>query len=327
MSLASGTRIGPFEIIAAIGAGAIGEVYRARDAELGREVALEILPESFANDAERVARLRREAQILASLNHPHIGAIHGVTDSPSGPALVLELIEGSTVAALIAGQPARKGQPSRGLGLERSLDIARQIADALDAAHEKGIVHCGLTPANIKMRPDGTVKVLDFGIAAKAIERKDAPFAYMSPEQARGEEATRRSDVWAFGVILFEMLSGRHPFDGATKSDVLAAIRQTTPDWSALPSDTPTGLRRLVQRCLERDAKARLHDIGDARLEIEDAIEALTAAPETTAPPLTVHRAVPRQGSRRLLFALATVAALAAIAATAYFLGSRSASP
>jgi eukaryotic-like serine/threonine-protein kinase len=293
----------------------MGEVYRARDAELGREVALKILPESFANDAERVARLRREAQILASLNHPHIAAIHGVTDSSSGPALVLELIEGSTVAALIAGQPARKGQQSRGLALERSLDIARQIADALEAAHEKGIVHRDLKPANIKMRPDGTVKVLDFGIA-KAIERKD-----MSPEQARGEEAIRRSDVWAFGVILFEMLSGQRPFNGATKSDVLAAILQTTPDWSALPSDTPPGLRRLVQRCLERDPKARLHDIGDARLEIEDAIEALTASPETTAPPLpAVHRAVSRQGSRRLLFALATAAALAAIAATAYFL-------
>ena len=257
----------------------MGEVYRAHDTTLGREVALKVLPERFASDPERLARFDREARLLASVNHPNIATIHGVAHAESGPALVLELIDGQTLQDRLDDGP---------LSLSEALRISGQVADALEAAHERGIVHRDLKPANIKIRPDGTVKVLDFGIA-KLLDSSEHPIAgaatvtetglgvaigtptYMSPEQTRGAEVTRRSDVWAFGAVLFEMLSGRVAFAGPTPSDVVAGILQRTPDWSALPPTTPAAITRLLKRCLERESRARLHDIGDARLEIEDA--------------------------------------------------------
>lgn len=282
-SLSPGDRLGPYEVVALIGAGGMGEVYRAHDSTLNREVALKVLPERFAGNRERLARFDQEARLLASVNHPNIATIHGLAQSEAGPALVLELIDGQTLQDRLALGP---------LPLHEALRIARQVADALEAAHEQGIVHRDLKPANIKIRSDGTVKVLDFGIAKllDSIEQKTSAqstltatgpgaligtTSYMSPEQARGSEATRRSDVWAFGVVLLEMLTGKPVFSGATTSDVLAAILQTTPDWSAVPPATPPVIARLLKRCLEREPRARLHDIGDARLEIEDAERAL----------------------------------------------------
>ena len=284
MSLAAGSRIGHYEIVAPFGAGAMGEVYRARDSKLRREVAVKVLPAHLAGDRERLARFEREAHILASINHPNIAAIHGLVESESGPALVLELVEGLTLQDRLATGP---------LALDDALTCARQIAGALEGAHEQGIVHRDLKPANIAVRSDGTVKVLDFGIA-KMLDRAGqggsveqptvtatgtgvliGTTSYMSPEQARGIEVTRRSDVWAFGAILFEMLTGKRAFTGQTTSDVLAAILQGAPDLSALPPETPPAIARLIRRCLERDPKARLHDIGDARLDIEDVERAL----------------------------------------------------
>ena len=283
MSLAAGSRIGHYEIVAPLGAGAMGEVYRARDSKLRREVAVKVLPAHMAGDSERLARFEREAHILASINHPNIAAIHGLVESESGPALVLELVEGLTLQDRLATGP---------LALDDALTCARQIAGALEGAHEQGIVHRDLKPANIAVRSDGTVKVLDFGIAKMldpaqggSVEQPTVTAtgtgvligttSYMSPEQARGIEVTRRSDVWAFGAILFEMLTGRRAFTGRTTSDVLAAILQGAPDLSALPPETPPAIARLIRRCLERDPKARLHDIGDARLDIEDVERAL----------------------------------------------------
>jgi eukaryotic-like serine/threonine-protein kinase len=334
MRLVAGTRIGQYEVVGDLGAGGMGEVYRARDTQLGRDVALKVLPGPLATDAARVARIRREAQMLAALNHPHIAAIHGLADSDIGPALVLELVEGDTLADFISQHRAATDSHSRSRRLAHVFAIARQIADALEAAHEKGIIHRDLKPANVKLRSDGTVKVLDFGLA-KALAREDAAEdpptatvtlpgtvlgtpAYMSPEQVRGDEATRRSDVWAFGVILFELLTGTRPFRGSTQSDVLAAVLQTTPDWSALPPETPPGVRRLVQRCLERDPKARLHDIGDARLEIEDAER--TPWPATPGGLTTPQSASPgrRRLSSPLVLALGSVLALAAVALGGY---------
>ena len=344
MTLIPGTRLGAYEVVAQLGVGAMGEVYRARDTQLGREVALKVLPESLVKDPDRVARFRREAQLLASLNHPHIGAIYALEEWGDVPILVLELVEGKTLAELIAARRVNgtSGSQGSGLSINETLTIARQIADALEAAHEEGVVHRDLKPANIKVRPDGTVKVLDFGIA-KALAREgtstqtDTPtamvtrqgmligtVAYMSPEQTRGAGVTRRSDVWAFGVILFEMLTGTRPFDGTSESDVLAAILQTVPDWSALPPEVPSTIRRLVQRCLERDPKARLHDIGDARLEIEDAEKMLNlgaTADATRMPPdLLADR---RHNSLRVLYWVVGLIGVAAIAAAAYVLGVR----
>jgi Tol biopolymer transport system component/tRNA A-37 threonylcarbamoyl transferase component Bud32 len=347
MSLAAGVRIASYEITAAIGAGAMGEVYRARDAQLGREVALKILRDSFASDAEHIGRLRRESQILASLNHPSICAIYGLAESDGIPVLVLELVEGRTLADLIQSQQLIRSERSRrGPWIRQALAIARQIADALEAAHEKGIVHRDLKPANIKIRSDGTVKVLDFGIAKTVTSESDAGLsdaatatatrsglvlgtvAYMSPEQARGAETTRRSDVWAFGVILFELITGQRPFTGATTADVFAAVLQSTPDWNALPPETPLSIRRLVRRCLERERKSRLHDIGDARLEIEDAEKALTAEGTSEVRTLAGSEVVSRKRSAgRLLIALGALVGLAAIGATAYFLANRGGPP
>src|SRR5262245_38917416 len=267
-----GAHIGPYDVLAPLGVGGMGEVYRARDTTLNRDVALKVLPDAFALDADRVARFRREANVLASLNHPNIAAIYGFEEASDVKALVLELVEGPTLADRIAG--------SR-LPPEDALSIARQIADALEAAHERGIVHRDLKPANIKVRPDGVVKVLDFGLA-KVVDVQDAvatnegliigTAAYMAPEQARGKPADRRADMWAFGCVLYEMITGARAFAGENLSDTLAAVITHEPDWRALADDTPAPIRRLLRRCLAKDAKNRLADASMARIEIDEAL-------------------------------------------------------
>ena len=286
MALASGARLGPYEILTLVGAGGMGEVYRARDTTLGRDVALKILPTPFALDPDRLARFKREAQVLASLNHPHIAAIYGFEESNGVQALVLELVDGPTLADRVAHGP---------IPLDEALPIAKQIAEALEAAHEQGIIHRDLKPANIKLRPDGMVKVLDFGLA-KALEPASGiqsdltasptitspamtgrgvilgTAAYMAPEQAKGRPADKRSDVWAFGCVLFEMLTGKGAFEGDDVSETIAFVLTREVDWSALPSITPASIRRLLRRCQEKDRRRRLADIADARLEIEEAL-------------------------------------------------------
>ncbi|HUL75276.1 MAG TPA: protein kinase, partial [Vicinamibacterales bacterium] len=288
MGLETGARVGPYRITGVLGAGGMGEVYRAHDSSLGRDVALKVLPPDVASDKERLARFAREARVLASLDHPNIGTIHGWEDSTGLQAIVLELVEGPTLRERMASGPMR---------LDDALGIARQIADALESAHEQGIVHRDLKPANIKIRPDGRVKVLDFGLA-KALEGDEGrpndsattvaatrsgvalgTPAYMSPEQARGEAVNRRTDIWSFGVVLFEMLAGRHPFGSGPPTEVMAAILRATPEWEALPAGTPPQVTRLLRRCLEKDPRSRIHDIGDARLELEDAIAGRSSSP------------------------------------------------
>ena len=262
----------------------MGEVYRAKDPKLGREVAIKVLPAALVSDPERVARFEREARVLASLSHPHIGAIYGFEHSGDVRGLVLELIEGPTLADRLKSGP---------LPVAEALNVARQIAEALDAAHEKGIVHRDLKPANIKITPAGVVKVLDFGLAkvdddGAAPDLSQSPTmtvggtregvilgtaAYMSPEQARGKPVDKRADIWSFGCVLFEMLTGRVAFAGDTISDTIAAILEREPDWTALPDALPLAVtRRLLQRCLDKDPRQRLRDIGDARLELEHAL-------------------------------------------------------
>ena len=277
--LAAGERLGTYEILSLLGSGGMGEVYRARDTRLGRDVAIKVLPPSLRHDPDRMARLEREARLLAALNHANIGAIYGVTDANGVPALILELIDGPTLADVIT-----RG----GLPVTQALQIARQIADALDTAHEQGIVHRDLKPANIKIRPDGTVKVLDFGLAKEwgfganeaastVVATRDgivlgtAP--YMSPEQARGKPVDKRTDVWAFGCVLYEMLTGRRAFGGETASDAMSAVLERDPDWHRLPDATPAHVRRLLHRCLQKDSRRRLRDIGDARVELEPRID------------------------------------------------------
>jgi serine/threonine protein kinase len=281
MPLSPGVRLGPYEILDAIGAGGMGEVYRARDAKLGRDVALKVLPEEFTQFAARVARLRREAQVLASLNHPHIASIYGFEDSGTVHALVMELVEGPTLAERI-----KQGA----IPLDEALPLAKQICEAVEYAHERGIVHRDLKPSNVKITPEGNVKVLDFGLA-KALEGDAAmdisssptlsaaatragflmgTAAYMSPEQARGKNADRRSDIWAFGVVLFEILSGKRLFNGETTSDMLAEVLKMEPEWGALPANTPARLRELLARCLKKNARQRLQSIGDARIELDE---------------------------------------------------------
>jgi serine/threonine protein kinase/Tol biopolymer transport system component len=287
MSLTPGARLGVYEIVAAIGVGGMGEVYRARDPKLNRDVAIKVLLPSVANDPDRLARFSREAQVLASLNHPHIAQIHGLEDANGVRALVMELVEGPTLADRIATGPIR---------LDDALPIAKQIAEALETAHEQGIIHRDLKPTNIKVRPDGTVKVLDFGLA-KAMEPAGVSSAnamvsptlshhatedgiilgtaaYMSPEQAAGKPVDKRSDLWAFGVVLLEMLTGHRPFAGDTAAETMAAVMMKEPDWTGLPQATPASIRRLLRRCLEKDRKRRLPDAAAARLEIEDALTA-----------------------------------------------------
>ena len=289
MILAAGTRLGQYEVLAPLGSGGMGEVYRARDTKLGRDVALKVLPNAFTLDPDRIARFKREAQVLASLNHPNIAAIYGVEDSTNVHALVLELVEGETLADRIAQGPVPPGE---------AIAIADQIADALEAAHERGIIHRDLKPANIALKPDGTVKVLDFGLA-KAMEGAPGSSdpslsptittpamtqmgmilgtaAYMSPEQARGKPVDHRADVWAFGVVLFEMLTGQRLHPGETVSDTLASVLKTEPSWDALPHTTPSSLRRVLRSCLEKDPRRRLQAIGDRRLLVDDPVQPAT---------------------------------------------------
>jgi Tol biopolymer transport system component len=293
-----GQRFGPYEIGTLLGSGGMGEVYRARDTKLGRDVAIKILPDVFVADADRRARFEREARLLATLNHPHIGAIYGFEDRDGIHALVLELVEGETLAEKLERASGLRAKGT-GLAIGEALAVARQIAEALEAAHERGIVHRDLKPANIAITPDGVVKVLDFGLAKAGIDESSPDIthsptvamggtrdsvmlgtaAYMSPEQARGKVVDKRTDIWAFGCVVYEMLTGRKAFPGDTVSDTIVAILDRQPDLSALPETTPSTMRRLLRRCLEKDPKRRLHDIADARIEIDDAL----AAPATVA--------------------------------------------
>src|SRR5438132_4033036 len=280
MSLPAGTKLGRYEIRSQIGAGGMGEVYRARDEKLNRDVAIKILPEAFAQDSDRLARFKREAQVLASLNHPNIASIYGLEESNGFMALAMELVEGPDLANRLVTGP---------IPIDEALAIARQIATALEAAHERGIIHRDIKPANIKVNDDATVKVLDFGLAKVFTdETPDADLshsptlikgtqagmilgtaAYMSPEQAKGKPVDKRSDVWAFGCVLFEMLSGKQSFSGETLTDILASVVRAEPDWNLLPAGTPEAIRGLLRRCLTKDPKQRLRDIGEARITIE----------------------------------------------------------
>jgi Tol biopolymer transport system component len=298
MTIPAGSRLGPYEVVSPLGAGGMGEVYRARDTRLGREVAVKVLPEEFFEDRDRVTRFEREAKALAAFNHPGIAAVHSFEAVGERHILVMELVEGEGLDLRIARGP---------VSLEEAVPIARQVAEALEAAHERGIIHRDLKPANVMVAPDGRVKLLDFGLA-KALEGEAAPggappltqsptltgrataagvilgtAAYMSPEQARGRTVDRRSDIWAFGAILYEMLTGRRLFEGDTVSDVLAAVLRQDVNFDALPKETPAGVVRLLHRCLERDPKSRLHDIADARLEIEESLRAPAREPEPKA--------------------------------------------
>jgi serine/threonine protein kinase/Tol biopolymer transport system component len=333
-----GQRLGPYEIVSMLGAGGMGEVYRARDTKLGRDVAIKILPDAFTADADRRARFEREARLLAALNHPHIGAIYGFEDREGIHALVLELVEGHTLAERSSAGP---------LPMQEALTIARQIADALEAAHERGIVHRDLKPANVILQGtrargssvesssraagDVTVKVVDFGLAKvgggdSAHDLSHSPTitiggtsegvilgtaAYMSPEQARGRLVDKRTDIWAFGCVVYETLTGRKAFAGETVSDTIVAILEREPDWSSLPATTPPSIRRLLQRSLEKDPKRRLHDIADARIEIDDVSSERTAS------------AVPgsAEGERRFQLTPKTIWTLAAAAVMLVALG------
>ena len=320
-----GQRFAHYEVLALLGVGGMGEVYRARDRQLGRDVAIKVLPRLFATDPERRIRFEREARLLASLNHPHIGAIYGFEVRDGAPALVLELVDGDTLAERIARGP---------IAISEALHVAHQIVEALEAAHANGIIHRDLKPANIKITAAGVVKVLDFGLAKAVIgettvvDQSQSPTltvngtrdgvilgtaAYMSPEQARGKPVDKQSDVWAFGCVLYEMLTGRSAFGGDTISDTIAAILGREPEWSSLK--TPASLRRVLQRCLDKDPRRRFHDIADVRIEIEDVMSgaAGTSAEATGARARTVNawrRPVGLLGSAAAVVALVVVGAL-----------------
>src|SRR5882672_8132307 len=302
MAILPGRRLGPYEILSAIGAGGMGEVYRAHDTKLGRDVAIKVLPANFVNDPERLSRFQREARMLAALNHANIATIYGLEQSGGVTCLVMELVSGETLAERVKAGP---------VGIEEALKIAAQIAEALEAAHEKNIIHRDLKPANVKVTPEGKVKVLDFGLA-KAFEgdaANDDPSnsptlsaaatmrgailgtaAYMSPEQARGKVCDKRTDIWAFGCVLYELLAGKQAFQGESTTEILAAVLRGEPDWQALPASTPVKIRDLLQRCLQKDVNRRARDAGDARIEIEEAVAA----------PATAEAVRPAKGMRAL---------------------------
>jgi serine/threonine protein kinase len=317
MSLAPGSRLGPYIVGPLLGAGGMGEVYRARDTVLGRDVALKVLPDSFALDPDRLARFKREAQVLASLNHPNIAAIYGFEQTDGIQALVLELVEGPTLFDRIARSP---------MANDEALRIAKQIAEALEAAHEQGIVHRDLKPSNIKVISEGSVKVLDFGLAKAFATTPDAidvsrsptmistmgstgmilgTAAYMSPEQARGKPVDARTDVWAFGCVLYEMLTSRPAFGGETITDILGAIVKSEPDWTLLPRETPTAIRRLLRRSFAKDPHERLHSIADARLELVEGRAGTSDNQQTVAAP---------SKKERLPWLIAAAGSLAAVA-------------
>ena len=331
---APGTRLGPYEVVGPLGAGGMGEVFRARDGRLGRDVAIKALPAAFAQDAERLARFEREARLLASLNHPNVAGIHGVEEVEGTRYLVLEFVDGETLEAHLRRGP---------LPLAEVLDVARQVAAGVEAAHEAGVVHRDLKPGNVMLTASGGVKVLDFGLAKGGAGRGSdsnanlsasptmtyqgteagvilGTAAYMSPEQARGKAVDRRTDIWSFGCVLYEMLTGRRVYDGETVSDMVARILEREPDWNALPAATPPRLAALLRRCLVKDAKQRQRDIGDVRLELE-AIAAgdagVVAAPGAPAPV--------RRGAPAWALALAALALLALGAAAAGMLAPRGA--
>ena len=336
-----GSRLSHYEITAKLGEGGMGEVYRARDTKLGREVAIKVLPAAFTEDPERLSRFEREAQLLAQLHHPHIASIFGLEDSAGVRALVMELVEGPTLAErLEAGA----------IPVEECLSIARQIAEALEEAHEKGIIHRDLKPQNIKLTPDGNVKVLDFGLA-KAMDPATgtsdpaaAPAqsptltvgatmqgmilgtaAYMAPEQAKGQSVDKRADIWAFGVVLYEMLTGKLLFAGDSVAETLAGVLKTEVDLTTLPVETPSPIRRLLRRSLERKPKNRLHDIADARLVIEDVIAGKDGDEVDRASAASGTDSRPRRGAPMWLAAV--VAASAAAGLVGYFASSRSVTP
>ncbi|MGA2263404.1 MAG: serine/threonine-protein kinase [Acidobacteriota bacterium] len=288
-----GKSLSHYRIIEKLGQGGMGEVFLAEDSHLNRRVAIKVLPDAFARDPERLARFEREAKLLASLSHPNIAAIYGLEKTDGSPFLVMELAEGATLAQRIAKGP---------LAIDEALEVCRQIAEGLECAHEQGIIHRDLKPANVKVTPNGKVKILDFGLA-KAFQSETATpdasksptiteqmtragvilgtAAYMSPEQARGKPVDARTDVWAFGCVLYELLTGRCAFGGETVTDILGAVVHKEPDWTALPPATPPPVRRLLARCLTKDARQRLHDIADARLEIDDAMNGTGAGAPT----------------------------------------------
>jgi Tol biopolymer transport system component len=299
MALATGTRLGSYEVAAQIGAGGMGEVYQAHDTKLGRDVAIKVLPEAFAHDADRLSRFQREAKMLAALNHPNIATIHGLEHSDGVQYLVMELVSGETLAERVKAGP---------LGIDEALKIAVQIAEALEAAHEKGIIHRDLKPANVKLTPEGKVKVLDFGLAkafggdTSTEDIGNSPTlsmaatmqgvilgtaAYMSPEQARGKAVDKRTDIWAFGCVLYELLTGKAAFHGEDVTDILAAMVRAEPDWTALPANISPSIRVLLQRCLRKDRRQRTPDAATIRIEIEDAIAAPKDFGATQAAPVT----------------------------------------
>jgi serine/threonine-protein kinase len=337
MLLQAGTRLGPYEIVAPIGAGGMGEVYRARDTKLARDVALKILPDAFVSDADRVARFEREAQLLAALNHPNIAAIYGLDESGPTKFLVLELVEGESLDARLkprgptaAASTAGARGFSRAFPIDEALAIAQQILDALEAAHEKGIIHRDLKPANIMVTPEGQVKVLDFGLA-KALEPAGRPelshsptltfaatqagvilgsAAYMSPEQAKGRAADKRSDVWGFGCVLYEMLTGRRAFDGEDVSDVLATVLKSEPDWTAFHEDVPPRIVDVIRKCLAKDRKQRIPDVSVIRFLLNEPPTAATPAVSAAVPP-------PTRSITRFLAGSVALVALAAAAGAA----------
>jgi serine/threonine-protein kinase len=356
LALQPGARLGSYEILSPLGAGGMGEVYRARDTRLKRDVAIKVLPDTLSTDPDRLARFQREAELLATLNHPNIAAIYGLEDAGGASAIVMELVEGETLGDVLAKGSGLRAQgsgseqlsalspqPSRGLVVDEALAIARQIADALEAAHDRGVIHRDLKPANIKITVDGKVKVLDFGLAklgpggasgsggagreslslspTLSIHATNAGVilgtaAYMSPEQARAKPVDRRTDIWAFGCVLFEMLTGRQAFAGETVTDVLSAITRDEPDWTALPADTPTHIRTLLRRCLQKDPQRRLPHIGIARIEIDEGPGANVA--QGVSPAVGFSAAVPVRRSRAAVpWIVAAVLGVALIAVVA----------